>query len=308
MDKVAELKSKEIYEILFPTIGIFLPLLEEKRAEITSTPKRTFKFGDNERHKLDIYYPSEAPTSGKTPVLFFIYGGGFAAGARSQPPPADLGYGNLAHYFTKKGFITIIPDYRLMPEVTFPGPMQDVKSAIKWVLENDHALRHGNITDPDTDGVFLMGHSAGGVNVATVLLYPEIVDKELLSKIKGAVLISAVYNFDPQLAPTTAPDVLDQFWGGSDEFAKKCPYALLKNASVDTVEKLPKILMVESEADPDSFIAVGTEWQKLLDEKTKEKHDKVIAKGHNHISITWALSTGQGEEWAEKVAEWLKSL
>ncbi|THV02023.1 alpha/beta-hydrolase [Dendrothele bispora CBS 962.96] len=308
MDKVAELKSKEIYEILFPSIGFFLPLLEEKRAEITSTPKKTFKYGEAERHKLDIYYPSEAPSTGKTPIIFFIYGGGFAAGDRSQPPPADLGYGNLANYFSRKGFITIIPDYRLMPDVSFPGPMEDVKSAVKWILENDHALRNGNINDPDTDGIFLMGHSAGGVNVATILLYPGLVEREILSKIKGAVIISAVYNFDPQTAPTTAPDVLDKFWGGYEEFQKKSPYALLKNASEEAVGKLPKILMVESENDPDSFITVGTQWQELLDEKTKEKHEKVIAKGHNHISITWALSTGQGEEWAEKVTEWLKGI
>jgi acetyl esterase/lipase len=300
-------------------------LLEEKRAEITSVPKKTFKYGENDRHKvctlnitfqkysytptrqLDVYYPTQVPTSGKTPILFFSYGGGFVQGARTLPAPADLGYGNLATYFSNKGFITIIPDYRLIPEVSFPGPMEDVRDAIKWILQNDHALRNGNVTEPDTDGIFLMGHSAGGVNVATILFYPGFTEPEVLSKIKGAVLMSPVYNSRPD-ALIADQDTVDKFWGGSDEFAKRIPYGLLKNTSPEALQKLPKILMVESENDPDSFIAVRKEWQELLDEKTKNKHEVVIAKGHNHISLTWALLTGQGEEWAERVVEWLKSL
>ncbi|KAF5347214.1 hypothetical protein D9758_011046 [Tetrapyrgos nigripes] len=307
MDKVAELKSKEILEVVFPTIGFFLPLLEAKREEITSTPKKTFSFGPNERHKLDIYYPTEVPSSGKTSVLFFIYGGGWRNGGRTLPPPADLGYGNLATYFSKKGFVTIIPDYRLIPEASFPQPMEDVRDAITYVLENDHVLRNGTVTDPDTDGIFLMGHSAGGVNVATLFEKPGFTDPKVLSKFKAAVLIAPVYNSRPD-ALIVDPDTAEKFYGGYDGFEKNNPYTWLKEASPETLKMWPKILLVESENDPDSFIAVRKEWQELLDEKTASKHEVVIAKGHNHISITWALLTGQGEEWAEKVVEWLKNL
>lgn len=57
------------------------------------------------RLQLDIYYPpAEAlPSSGKTPVLFFTYGGGFFEGDRRLAHPYDLVYANTGAYFAKRG-------------------------------------------------------------------------------------------------------------------------------------------------------------------------------------------------------------
>ncbi|KAJ3898005.1 hypothetical protein F5879DRAFT_981769 [Lentinula edodes] len=38
-----------------------------------------------------------------------------------------------------------------------------------------------------------------------------------------------------------------------------------------------------------------------------KKVPKIIAAGHNHISITFALMSGQGERWAEEVVDWMKA-
>jgi hypothetical protein len=43
--------------------------------------------------------------------------------------------------------------------------------------------------------------------------------------------------------------------------------------------------------------AFASEW-----EQKGGKVSKAVAAGHNHISITLALSSGEGEQWAEEVS------
>lgn len=52
MEVVRNPPTKEVSEIVAPTIGDFFPLLEAKRAEIESVKKDTFKYGETERHKV----------------------------------------------------------------------------------------------------------------------------------------------------------------------------------------------------------------------------------------------------------------
>lgn len=55
--------------------------------------------------QLDVYYPpvGALPASGKIPVLYFFYGGGFFEGDRRLPHPYGLVYTNTGAYFAKRG-------------------------------------------------------------------------------------------------------------------------------------------------------------------------------------------------------------
>ncbi|KAJ3981170.1 Alpha/Beta hydrolase protein [Lentinula detonsa] len=305
MDKIAELKDTEISKIIFPTIGHFAPLLEEKRSLILSTPRKTFKYGSTDRHKLDVYYPVES-AGGKTPILFFVYGGGYTSGSRNLPAPADLAYANVGAYFSRQGFITIIPDYRLSPEVTFPAPAVDVRDAIVWITQNSHSLIHENITDVDLDSLFIIGHSAGAVNVATMVLL-SLLPEDIQSKFRGIVLISGPYTCDMEaVGPTFDPEVAKQFFGSLEKAKENTPLSLLENFPKDRIPTLERILLAESERDPEPFLRVGGLFQGALSTLLGKQVPKVIAAGHNHISITFALMSGQGERWAEEVVEWMK--
>jgi len=111
-----------------------MPLLEKNRKIIESVRRETMKYGDTERHmvslspililkgfhliyhrellQLDVYYPP--PHEGtKPPILIFVYGGAFIAGDRVFPAPADLIYKCVGAFYASRGFLTIIPDYRL---------------------------------------------------------------------------------------------------------------------------------------------------------------------------------------------------
>lgn len=58
--------------------------------------------------QMDVYYP-ESTESGTAPVLMFVYGGGYATGAKVQQAPADVVYRNVGAYFSKKGYVQSSP-------------------------------------------------------------------------------------------------------------------------------------------------------------------------------------------------------
>ncbi|KAJ7609194.1 Alpha/Beta hydrolase protein [Mycena polygramma] len=195
MDTVAQMTATDIQTILFPTISAFLPLFESKRDAIAQA-RKTFAYGTTERHQLDIYYPPN--TGNKHPLLFYmyVYGGGFVSGDRTLRAPADVAYGNVGLYFAARGFITIVPDYRLVPHTTYPGPSEDLRDALAWAVA--HAENLG--PDADTATVFFLGHSAGGVHTLTLLLEPTVLAgvPDLRARIKGVVIASAPFHFEPQ--------------------------------------------------------------------------------------------------------------
>ena len=84
--------------------------------------------------QLDVYYPPpRADGDGDsrkeaTPVLFFVYGGGFNTGDRSIAPRTfGLVYACVAAFFARRGCVVVVPDYRLVPHVVFPGGAEDVR-------------------------------------------------------------------------------------------------------------------------------------------------------------------------------------
>ncbi|KAL0576635.1 hypothetical protein V5O48_005334 [Marasmius crinis-equi] len=303
MDQVSQLSAREIAQIILPTRDIFVPLLEKNRSQITGVSRRTLQYGPTERHQLDVYFPNNETGTTKSPILFFVYGGGFVSGAKSLDPPADLAYANVAAYFTAKGFITIIPDYQLMPNATFPTPARDVLNAVRFMMDHREYLEGG-----DQGSVFLMGHSAGAVNVVSILTHPELSREASGVNIKGVVLVSGPYDYDPEEAITASPEIVQKFYGGLEETKRNCPIGLLKAAPKETLEQLPPVALVEGEYDPDSFKVVAAAFQKALKGLTGQDAPRWIAPKHNHLSLSYALGTGQGEEWAQQAAEWMKSM
>lgn len=109
--------------------------------------KEDVAYGDLDRQKLDVYIPkinSDKPL----PVVLFYYGGGWDSGHKEN-------YLFVAEAFTSKGFLTVIPDYRVFPNVKFPDFMLDPVSAGQWVKQ--HVASYGG----DPDNIFVIGHSAG---------------------------------------------------------------------------------------------------------------------------------------------------
>lgn len=141
-------------------------------------------YGGDPRQKLDVYRP--LGSSRTLPVLVFCYGGAWDSGDRGS-------YDFIGRAFAKLGYLTVIPDYRLVPQTTFPGFIEDLASAIAWT--STHAAELGG----DGSRIFLVGHSAGAYNVALTALDPRYLKARGLdqSLIAAVATLAGPFDFLP---------------------------------------------------------------------------------------------------------------
>jgi acetyl esterase/lipase len=150
---------------------------------------RDLAFAGGERGKLDLYAPKGASAGAKLPVIVFFYGGSWSSGEKE-------GYGFVGRALAAQGFVVAIPDYRLVPQVRFPGFVEDGAAAVKWVRAN--AARFGG----DPDRLVLAGHSAGAYNAAMLALDPQWLGADRAA-VKGFAGLAGPYDFLPLDDPST---------------------------------------------------------------------------------------------------------
>jgi acetyl esterase/lipase len=184
-------------------------------------------YAEGNRHKLDVYRPRDTASA---PVIVFFYGGSWQMGAKET-------YRFLAATLVARGYVVVVPDYRLYPEVRFPDFLADGAKALRWVHDNIAAF-HGDATR-----MFVMGHSAGAYNAAMLALDGTWLNEVGLDPnrdIAGLIGVSGPYDFLPLRDPT-----LKIIFGGDNRaltqpisFAegRKPPALLLTGAADDTVD------------------------------------------------------------------------
>ncbi|KIJ40221.1 hypothetical protein M422DRAFT_32288 [Sphaerobolus stellatus SS14] len=296
METIAKIQEvSNLLSILGPTRDAFIPLLKARISEIRKTPKNTFKYGSTDRHQVDVYYPPKGTSN--APVLFFIYGGGFLMGSRDVVP--GLLFDNIGSFFAQRGILTVIADYRLAPTFTYPAAVEDIRDAIQFVLSSAEVDVAGH--GADKNNVYIAGHSAGGSHAATLFLNEDILANVDRSIFKGTVLISGAYG--------VVPPPLSSYYGPEGEdFTGKTPFGLLRSKSAEKLKELlpAKLLVLISERDAPGLLA----WDKELKEEFKKNSidfQEYTMLVHNHISPEVSLSSGEGEEWGEEVAKFIKA-
>ncbi len=151
---------------------------------------RGLSYGDDPRQKMDLYAPTDARARAR-PVLVFFYGGGWESGSR------DL-YGWAAQALAARGFVVALPDYRVVPQVVFPGFIEDAARA---------TARAAALAGPfggDRDRLGVLGHSAGAHLAMMIALdrrYMAAVDQPGL--IKAAAGLAGPYDFLPFDVPAS---------------------------------------------------------------------------------------------------------
>jgi acetyl esterase/lipase len=155
-------------------------------------------YGEGARRTLDVYRPSNAAAA---PVIVFFYGGSWQSGNKKI-------YRFVAGALARRGYVVVVPDYRVYPEVRYPDFLEDGARAVRWAKHN--AVRFGG----DPDKLFLMGHSAGAYIAAMLALDPRWLDGVGLApdrEIAGLVGVSGPYDFLPLHDGT-----LKVIFGGND--------------------------------------------------------------------------------------------
>jgi len=100
-----------------------------------------------ERHVLDIYTPEGQTDTGR-PVFFWIHGGGWVMGDKSN-------VGHKPRVLTEKGCVLVSTQYRLLPTVSMEILMEDIARSLAWV--HRHIAEHGG----NPKHIIVGGHSAG---------------------------------------------------------------------------------------------------------------------------------------------------
>jgi acetyl esterase/lipase len=141
-------------------------------------------YGSHPRQALDVYMPLD--TRRPAPVFVFFYGGVWTSGTRGF-------YRFVGEAFAARGIVTVVPDYRLHPEVKFPDFLDDSARAVRWALDN--AARHGG----DPSRVLIGGHSAGAYNAAMVAFDPRYAQAAGFDsrRLDGFVGLAGPYDFLP---------------------------------------------------------------------------------------------------------------
>ena len=141
------------------------------------------------RGGLDVWSKPSAGPVGKPvrkPVLVFFFGGGWVHGARQDYP-------FVAKAFAARGYVVVLPDYRLVPEVRFPVFLQDAAAAVRWT--HDNIAKYGG----DPDQIVLSGHSAGAYLAVMLALDPRYLQAVGTDPgvVKAAAGLAGPYDFYP---------------------------------------------------------------------------------------------------------------
>lgn len=235
----------------------------------TLTPKdknahqiaKDIAYGDNPRQKYDVYAPKTITTN--LPVIVFFYGGSWSSGKKDDYSWAGVAFASL-------GYIAVLADYRLVPEIVYPEFVNDCAAAVKHVK--------ANIGQYQGDGqrIALIGHSAGAYNAAMLALDPHFLGADY-STIKAFVGIAGPYDF----YPFDAKETIDAFSASADPKATQ-PVNIVKKSELKT-------LLLHSRADETVYLRNSTALEAKL--RAADNYVKlVVYEKLSHAEIIAAIS------------------
>jgi acetyl esterase/lipase len=155
-------------------------------------------YAERSRHRLDLCRPRNASAA---PVVVFFYGGAWQSGYKEL-------YRYVAKALARRGYVAVVPDYRIYPEVCYPDFLDDGALVVRWVKDN--IARFGG----DPDKIFLKGHSAGAHIAAMLAIDPRWLSKVGLNPcrdIAGLIGIAGPYDLMP-----LRDETLKLIFGGAD--------------------------------------------------------------------------------------------
>ena len=247
--------------------------------------ERDLKYGPAERNRLDIFMPQNV-TSGR-PVLIFVHGGAFIGGNKRMPNSPF--YDNVMMWAVKNGFIGVNITYRLAPGSPWPAVAEDVAAAIRWV--SDEIGERGG----DASRIYLMGHSAGAIHVASYVSHPEFY-KVKNGGLKGAIMVSGIY--DLTAAPLTDPERA-YFGNDASHYADESSLPGLLKTNIP-------LMAVSSELDLPGFVKQLDLFKDATCKRPAGCARTVMLPQHSHMSEVYSINT-EDTRLTDQILEFVKA-
>ncbi|XP_053939684.1 kynurenine formamidase isoform X3 [Cuculus canorus] len=150
-----------------------------QRARAGTETSLHIPYGGGEGEKLDIYLPRD--TSGTFPLLVYIHGGYWQCLSKEES-------GFAAPPLVSQGVMVAAVGYDTAPKGHMDIMVLQVRRSLAFLVEHYSGIR----------GVYLCGHSAGA-QLAAMVLSTDWTEYGVAPDIKGAVLVSGVYDLEPIL-------------------------------------------------------------------------------------------------------------
>ncbi|HVL76302.1 MAG TPA: alpha/beta hydrolase [Noviherbaspirillum sp.] len=139
-------------------------------------------YGDASGERLDFFPASR----GNAPLLVFIHGGWWRSLDKSD-------FSFVVPAYTRAGFNVALTNYTLAPQASVAEIVAEQLRALAWLY------RHAEQYDFDAGRIVVAGHSAGAHLAAMMMAahWPVYADDLPADLVKGAVLMSGIYDLEP---------------------------------------------------------------------------------------------------------------
>ncbi len=223
---------------------------------------------DPDAHTLDLSLP--AAGGARAPLLIFVPGHFWADRG---------GESSLGPHFTQvlqgEGAAVALVRHQLAPEHRHPAAAQDVATAVAFLLSR--ADRFGF----DRERVYLGGHASGAHLAALVGLDPAYLaaQGEDPARLAGLLLISGVYDLDPDPAPS--PEELEFYQRAFGDIGVR------RAASPQRVAVMPgpPVLVLAAERDIPGYVPGAIAFAESLRRGGREPAEVFLALGRDHVSV-----------------------
>ena len=246
-----------------------------------------FPYDADPLQRLDIVTPQ-----GKGfPTVVFVHGGSLSSGDK-----ADTDYGKVCDAFPAAGIACANVNYRLMPAVSWPAPVEDVAAAVAWV--HNHIGERGG----DPNRIFLLGHSSGAMLVARVGADASLLAKENVTPdfVRGVMPMGSIMwdddlrqsvekNGREQVAAGFARDPRGKSYGTLDAYESVWPIKYVRKG-------MPPFLFLIAEREQVNPPILKTNQQFIDDARAQgNQADLKIFSGRTHYSNIRQIHEPQDE-------------
>jgi acetyl esterase/lipase len=241
--------------------------LQQREPYTDAVVTRDVAYGPAPRNTADIFIPLQHGP--RKPVVVFVYGGGFAGGAKHTP--GSPFYDNIGRWAAAHNLVGVTANYRLAPQSQWPSGVQDLTALVAWLRA--HISEYGG----DPQHIFLWGHSSGGAHVADYLAHSALTHQD--PHVAGAILMSAaVYDLGHDVS------IWKAYYGDDvSQYAARSSLPGLRNSAIP-------LLVTDAELDPPNFQEQADE---LAAARQKAGHpvERLHVTGHSHLSEAYAIGT-----------------
>jgi acetyl esterase/lipase len=280
-------KLLELGRVIDPpkTAALFAPLQQKEPYQGVNV-ERDVKYGPADRNLLDIFVPETAASP--RPVLIYVHAGAFVGGNKRTTPTSPF-YDNIMLWAVKNGFIGVNATYRLAPQAPWPAGAEDMATVVKWVTDKI-GERGGNPAR-----IYLMGHSAGAVHVASYVSHPEF-HKVKGGGLAGAIMISGIYD----LTGMSLADGQRAYYG--DDPARYAERSSLQGLATTDIP----LMMAVAELDPEGFVLQFDRAKQASCKRASGCARALLLPQHSHMSEVYSINAVESP-LADEILKFVKT-